>query len=65
MNELMIVLKSGGGWLYFKTNQIIADKAFTEFTESCDNAGINVDNISVNFIELRNSNGLAIDSKTF
>lgn len=65
MNELMIVLKSGGGWLYFKTNQIIADKAFTEFTESCDNTGINIDNISVSFIELRNSNGLAIDSKTF
>ncbi len=65
MNELMIVLKSGGGWLYFKTNQIAADKAFTEFEESCENIGINIDNLEFNYAELRDPNGLAIDTKTF
>ncbi len=65
MNELMIVLKAGGGWLYFNTNQVTADKAFTEFEESCENTGINTDNLEFNYAELRDSNGLAIDSKRF
>lgn len=60
MNELMILLKSGG-WMYFKTNQNVADKAFTEFQETCENAGINIDNLEIKLATLRNEESVDID----
>ena len=65
MNELMIVLKSGGGWLYFKTKETSADRAFTKWLETCEESGMNIDNLSFSFAELRDNDGEAIDSKRF
>ncbi len=65
MNELMISLKSGGGWLYFKTKETNAETAFYEWSKACYENGMNIDNIAVNFIELRDEKGNAIDAKTF
>ena len=65
MNDLMIVLKGGGGWLYFDTDQTDVDKAFDEYCEAAENAGINIDNLEFNFAELRDNNGEAIGTKTF
>ncbi len=60
MNELMIVLKSGG-WMYFKTEENTADKAFTKFEEACENAGINIDNLEIKIAKLRDKDEKDID----
>ena len=64
LNELIIWLESGQ-WIYFATSQIKADKAFQEFTEKCDASGINVDNINVTEVTLRNENSEKIDHIDF
>jgi hypothetical protein len=63
-NELKITLE-GGNWFYFKTHQETADKAFQEFEETLDNAGINTDNINYKEAILRNSTGDDIDRISF
>lgn len=64
MNELMITLKSGGGWLYYETDCNTANDALNGFYKSCENSGINTDNMAINFVELRNTNGESIDAMT-
>lgn len=58
MNELMISI-IGGSWIYYKTKQDNADKALTEFSELCDNSGINIDNLEIESYELRDVDGNA------
>lgn len=60
MNELMIVLKSGG-WMYFKTEEKTADKALTKFEETCENVGINIDNLEIKLVKLRSEENVDID----
>lgn len=60
MNELMIVL-SGNSWLYFMTNQVTVDKAFDKFCEACEICGINIDNLDIEQMELRNAEGGILD----
>lgn len=64
MNELMVIL-DGNHWLYFRTSQMMADKAFQEFLEALNNAGINDDNVGYIKAVLRNSAGDDIDSISF
>ena len=64
MNELMVILE-GGHWLYFRTSQTKADKAFQEFQEALNNAGINDDNVGYIKAGLRNSAGNYIESIRF
>ena len=64
MNELMITI-GGGQWMYYRTDLTAADKAFQEFTESCDAAGINIDNIGILSAHLRGRDGEDIDSIEF
>lgn len=59
MNELMIVF--GSSFLYFKTNETEASKAFSCFCETCDNAGINIDNMQITKIVLRDADQNDID----
>ena len=51
MNELMITL--GGNWIYFDTNCDDAEIAYKEFQSTCENVGINVDNIKPDSVVLR------------
>ena len=60
MNELMIIFTSGD-YIYFKTDQKTADKAFDEFLEVCENANINIDNMNFAKCELRNKEQETID----
>lgn len=61
MNELMIVLQDStavsSGELYFKTEQINVDRALTEFCETCDNNGINIEHLQFKRAELRDRKG--------
>jgi len=52
MNELKIEF-SNESYLYFKTNKRYASSAFEEFVETCENAGINLDNMIVTEVVLR------------
>lgn len=56
MNELMIVI-DGNQWIYFKTNEDVADKALARFLEVTTNAEINLDNVHILRAELRNEDG--------
>lgn len=56
MNELMISFM-GGGYVYYTTNQSNADKAFDEFLQTCENSGINMDNMLFDKAILRNQDG--------
>ena len=60
MNELMIVL-SGNSWLYFMTNQVTVDKAFDKFCEACEICGINIDNLDIEQMVLRDNTGYCLD----
>ena len=64
-NELMVVLKGSDGWLYYLTNKTTAAEAFAEFTKSCEHANINIDNMSVDRIELRDPIGITISKEIF
>ena len=61
MNELMITFDSVG-WLYFKTSKDTASKAFDDFCELCEQMGINIDNMVVKELVLRNSEMDDVDS---
>ena len=52
MNELKIEF-SNKSYLYFKTNKRYASSAFEEFVETCENAGINLDNMIITELVLR------------
>ena len=56
-NELIIAF-AGGPYLYFKTDKTDTKEAFTDFQEACEQAGINIDNMSVKNCILR-------DAKTY
>ncbi len=60
MNELMITFM-GGGWIYFKTDQEKADKAFDEFLRICEDSGMNMDNMDFAKCELRSEEKGMID----
>ena len=64
MNELMILI-GGGQWMYYKTMQATADKAFQRFNEACDIMEVNMDNVTVKEVTLRNKTGDDIDKITF
>lgn len=59
MNELLV--SYGKNWLYFKTGQFTADKAYQEYEEMCENAGINIDNMKPVLIVLRDKDQNDID----
>ena len=62
--ELKIVT-AGGQYAYFATKQQTADKAFQEFTEQCDYFGLNIDNLDIIKVILRNEGGRDIDQIDF
>lgn len=64
MNELMIVIE-GMQWIYFRTEQKTADKAFQEFNETCDSIGLNHDNVAFIKAVLRDKEGNDVDQVTF
>ena len=59
MNELMIIL-AGDQWLYFKTDEVAADRAIDRFLEAAEGAGINTDNLNILGANPRNSGGETI-----
>lgn len=60
MNELKIEF-GHESYMYFKTEEKSAEKAFDRWLEACDNAGYNVDNMIVTEVVLRDANGNDID----
>jgi len=60
MNELKIEF-SNESFLYFKTNKRYASSAFEEFVEACENAGINLDNMIITELVLRDDEYNDID----
>lgn len=61
MNELMIYLSKTGGYIYYKTKQMSPAEEFEEFRETCERAGINVDNLIVGHLRLDDENDRTID----
>ena len=61
MNELMITFMNGG-YIYYKTDQVKADKAFDEFLRICEEAGMNLDNMFWDKAVLRNDTQGNIDT---
>ena len=59
MNELMVVVE-GQQWLYYKTDENDVSRAFSQFCECCDNNGINLDNLSIVSVKLRDQDGETI-----
>lgn len=57
--EMMVNLR--GGWLYFKTNAMTADKGFDRLLEAFEDAGIDVSNIEFGNCELRDEDRDTID----
>jgi len=64
MNELMIVL-AGGSWMYFKTRATSVDTAFTDFCETCDNIQLNIDNLEIIRMVLRDTDENDIEEKFY
>jgi len=61
MNELMIVIK-GGQWIYYTTACKTAESALREFNTALSATGINIDNVIVEKVVLRDGNQNDIDS---
>lgn len=61
MNELMIVFK-GGNYIYHKTYIKEAKYALEKFRIVCETNHINIDNMDIVRVELRNKYGLTIDT---
>ena len=59
--EAMIVLSDG--WLYYKihTRLNTAKEALTEFTNAAKHAGINIDNLNIEKVVLRDAGGRTLD----
>lgn len=64
MNELMIVL-GDYNWIYFPTAETTADSAFKAFCKTCDTVSINIDNMTVIQLLLRDANGKDIDIEDY
>ena len=64
--EVMIVL-TGGNWMYYKirTRLSTAKAALIEFRNAAGHAGINIDNVKIKEVVLRDENGNDIDRETF
>lgn len=64
--ELMIVLH-GGNWMYYTihTRLNTAKAALIEFRNAAGHAGINIDNLKIKEIVLRDENGNDIDKEVF
>ena len=60
MNELIITY-SPTNWIYYKTEQVNVDDAYTEFICDCENIGINIDNMNPLSVILRDENGNEIN----
>lgn len=60
MNELKIEF-SHESYMYFKTEENSAGRAFDRWLEACDNAGFNMDNMIVTQVVLRDDNVNDID----
>lgn len=58
-NEIMVKLK---GYIYFPTNCETADKALDQMLDALENAGVNIDNLDIGDVELRNDEGSTIDA---
>lgn len=62
MNELMVVLDCNPiRWIYYKTEADNIDAAWMDFTTHCYCAGINIDNLGVSQLFLRDADGDDID----
>ncbi len=64
MNELMVVY-SGGQWLYFKTQRTIIGEAYREYTEMMSRLGVNIDNMHPERAILRDADGSDIGAMQF
>ena len=62
MNELIVTFE-GQQWIYFKTDAQTVDKGLQEFEETCDNAGINLDNMNIFTVTLQDSEGNMLQHK--
>lgn len=58
-NEIMVNLR---GFVYFSTNCETADKALDQLLETLEDAGVNIDNLDIGNVELRNEKGSTIDA---
>lgn len=58
-NEIMVEMK---GYIYFPTNCETADRALDQMLEALENAGVNIDNLDIGDVELRNDEGSTIDA---
>ena len=61
MNELMVVITTNS-YLYWKTKETDARYAYREMQNNMERIGINIDNLWVCELILRNENGEDIDS---
>lgn len=58
-NEIIVKLK---GYIYFPTNCETADRALDQMLEALEDAGVNIDNLDIGNVELRNEKGSTIDA---
>lgn len=58
-NELMIIFESG--WLYYKTTASTARLGLQDFEKTCEMNGINLDNMDIYEVKLRDSEYNDID----
>ena len=56
MNELMITI-SGTNWIYFKTQATTAKAGFADFEAICQSVGIDISNINIKSVVLRDEHG--------
>ena len=56
MNELMINM-TGTNWIYFKTQATTAKAGFADFETKCQSIGIDISNLDIESIVLRNEHG--------
>ena len=62
-NEAMISLENGQ-YMYFETDAPKAEDAFNIFLERCDDIRLNIDNLDIVDVRLRNKDGEDIDILT-
>jgi hypothetical protein len=64
MNELMVVIQ-GGQWIYFPTEEEEAESALQDFHEKCEMLAINMDNVKISRVVLRDPKYNDIDEINF
>lgn len=57
MNELMISFKDGAQWIYFQTDKTNIQDALNAFWHVCELTGINMDNMVIDEVALRDADG--------